>query len=415
MNLPIFETVHNQLPNGQKIAIERTAQDSLFEPIPRAYDHEQVTSVLVANEIASCGGVNAAILGAEVLARAYGPTPVSVNVRITNGADSHKRLSDAGVLMDVPSSQMGPGDPYAVGAHGNERDYTAARSRGAEVYDLTCIFVDKTHKEVEDIAKRVKEDMIPTGMIYLSLGGRPDHAEFRGTKNRAEDLGIPFYPVFGPEELNELFDPSSSKAIGNQGWQRIRIISQTTNDSEDAELTADEIFERIKSDEVLSETVDTKTFTYNRGDVCRTVMLRQKATREMVGLRQVNTLIVVGSGNSKNTRNLAKVAFSEAESEVKCGRPVSLGRIIMVNSHLDLPDDISNKVGVVSGASVDADNVNWLLDTIDPNNGRVFIGESDRERSGKAVFSLPTRNRDKGNQVFLNGEIKKLAIEKGLR
>lgn len=414
-NPRLFDREVVELANGHQIFVDRSLEDGLFSPTSRLdYPYTDINSLYVAREIGPCGGVQAATLGAEVLAGIDRSRQVKVNVRITNGADSHKRLSELGVIMGVAPEDVGAHEIYAVGAHGNERDYSTARSNGAETYDLTCIYVDSTHKEVEEVAKQDALDGLNTAVIYLSLGGRADHAEFIGTMNRAEDLGVTFHPIFSEEDVERLFDESSSQALLKQDWQRIRIISQTTNDSDDAEKTADTILDRIRSHHDLASAIDTLVFPYNRDNVCRTVMLRQKAARQMVDLHEVDTLIVLGSSKSKNTRNLAKVALAEASSIVDGGRLTRLARIILINSHLDLPEGVGESVGIVSGASVDSENIQWLLDTIDPENRRIYVGDSDRERLGKVVFPLAKRNRDTQRQAFLNLRIRELAKQRGI-
>jgi 4-hydroxy-3-methylbut-2-enyl diphosphate reductase IspH len=411
--------------SGQiEISVEQALQNLLLKQRPHDGDFSGVGDVYVAKEIASCGGVQAAILGAEVLVQMgkESSTPVGFNAPVTNGAESREKLTKPGVTMGIKPKDADPGSIYATGAHGNKRDYDAATERKLQTFDLTCIFVDKVQSEIESVADLMKSELdepIPSGIVYLSIGGRSDHAEYLGSTQLMEDRGIPYIPIFSEEDLEGLFDRNHPNSLEKSEWKRLRITSQTTNDSDAAAKMAERIVSTIDKDPVLSGEIDTITFPYNVEDVCRTVMLRQKATRAMISEHNVENLVVIGSSNSKNTTTLVKVALSEATIVAK--RPgfdpheLKLQRIILVNSHLQIPSDLCGSVGVVSGASSDQGNVDWILNTLDPENKRSQVGESDSERIGKRVFPLTVRGRNKEKQQELNRRIMDLAIERGIK
>ena len=385
-----------EVRDGYSVIVEKPRQDRLFEAVPAKIDVSRVSHVMVANEIGPCGGVEAAVLGAQVIAAdSLSEQAVYVNARITNGADSTAALEEQGVVMsvDVNDPSIPDGARYAISAHGNRRDLEAARAKGLEVVDLTCIFVDSTHKEIENVAERMSEDQIPTGILYLSVGGRPDHAEFLGSTQLIEDQEVPYVPVFSVADVDRLFDRDDQISLERSGWQRIRIISQTTNDSDVAAGMADEIVDRIRASEL---DIDTDTFPYNSTDVCRTVRNRQHATQEMV--RQgVETLVVMGSVNSKNTKNLVDVAIGTAAELQNNGEEVALQRVIFANSHLQLPSQLEGRVGVVSVASSDQRNIDWAVRTIDPEGTHQVVGDSDKSGARK-VFPLVLRRKPDGEQ-----------------
>ena len=386
---------------GHEVFVWRPERDKLFEAVPADIDISGVESTMLAREVGPCGGVEAAVAGAKVAAR---EVRVVLNARLTNGADSSAELAAAGVEMGLLADEVEPEDGtwYGASAHGNPVELMKARERGHDVIDFTCIYVDKTHREIETVAVDAEADGVPTGIIYLSIGGKPGHAELVGSQQLMEHHGVPYVVVFDESEIDSLFADGGDESLTALGWERIRIVSQTTNDSDAAEGVADLITDRIVEHDLL---IDTQTYPYNRDDVCRTVTHRQNATREMVR-RGVENLIVMGSVNSKNTQSLVKVALAEVEAMFAEGEQPALTNVIYANSHLQLPAEIDGHVGIVSGASSDQRNIDWMVSTIAPIGAVEMVGGTDK---GDGPFRLVRRGkigRERARQIEISNQIR---------
>jgi (E)-4-hydroxy-3-methyl-but-2-enyl pyrophosphate reductase len=299
--------------------------------------------------------------------------------------------------MDVPIDQVQAGDIVFVSAHGNPRYLKEAQDKGAEVYDGTCIFVHSTHKEILTCAEDAARDGLRTGIVYLSLEGRDDHPELRGTVDFAQDQGLDVVVVKSESDIADLTNQEGPL----RDWDRLRIISQTTNDADRAEAVAEQIVQEVTNSQLA---VDAEAYDYKRSDVCRTVTDRQAAVKEMIQ-QGVETLVVVGSLKSKNTVNLVHVAEAEARRLYRDGVHPRLQRVVMVNSHAQLPRDIKGRVGVASGASTDDDNVDAVVRFL--NGAQVNeVGNSDRLRHGD-VFPPVKTTGNPANQERLKQLIRR--------
>ncbi len=364
---------HIEFFGPHEVTVEQPRSDLLLEDcsIEDALPPEVVTEVFVARERGYCGGVRATLLGLSALQGAN-EVPVKVNERPTHGADSNNEFRRMGVQMEVPLEEIQDGDVVYISAHGAPQYLQVATKKGAEVYDGTCIFVDATHTEIRMAARAAEQDGVTTGLVYLSLSGRGDHPELRGSVGYAESLGLEVVVVKEEDEIAALTSPEGPMAM----WDRVRIISQTTNDANRAEAAAAAVTEAIEESGL---SVDTTTHPFNKTDVCRTVTDRQNAIIEMVQEKDVETMIIIGSLHSKNTINLKKVALSAAQQAFEQGGRPSLQRIILVNSHGQLPRDIRGRVGVTSGASTDDRNVDALLAFLN-HPVTAEVGQSDKDR-----------------------------------
>jgi 4-hydroxy-3-methylbut-2-enyl diphosphate reductase len=93
-----------------------------------------------------------------------------------------------------------------------------------------------------------------------------------------------------------------------------------------------------------------------RSDLCFATTNRQSALLEVA--ERCDAVVVIGSGNSSNTRALA--ALAEAS-----GCP----RVFRVNSASELPDDLAGVVGVTAGASAPEELVEAVIALLDPVDG----------------------------------------------
>ena len=187
-------------------------------------------------------------------------------------------------IEDVPE-----GATVLFSAHGvSPQVRRRAMERKLKVVDATCPFVQRVH----DAARRYAEE----GKFVYVIGKR-DHAEVKGI-------------------LGEIKNPQSPLP------HKIAVVSQTTMNSDLVKKTIAE----------LKKTHEVETMA----QVCHATKLRQDAVRDFTG----DALLVLGSANSSNTRELGEVA--------RCGKVFRAGTLAEVKA-IDFSG--VEVLGVTSGAS----------------------------------------------------------------
>ena len=163
-----------------------------------------------------------------------------------------------------------------------------AKRRRLKVVDATCPFVQRVHDAARKYAEEGK---------FVYVIGKPDHVEVKGI-------------------LGEIKNPQQPLP------KKIAVVSQTTMNSDKVE----EIIAELRKTHEVETTAQ----------VCNATKLRQDAVRNFSG----DALLVLGSANSSNTRELGEVA--------RCPKVFRAGTIEEVKA-LDLRG--VKVLGVTSGAS----------------------------------------------------------------
>lgn len=328
------------------VQLWKPANDLLHAPNVMPQDRTS-DEVLLGLPLGECGGVQMANRVIEKL----GERPNTIiygNHAPTHGADSTAAFQHMGAQFGVAPTEVALGMPYVISAHGAAPNVKADASvRGIEVYDVTCPLVSRTHNAI------LRAGQVAGGRVaYISFGS-PNHAERVGAAGVAEQTGIPFTAIGDTEDADELVSAATPD-------ETIVIVGQTTNNSDEAAALAAHLYEQaaLRGIAVKRE---------GAHDVCHTVRDRQRSTREIVRTA-VGALIVVGSVNSKNTKSLAVVAAEEAAA-----RNLALD-IFLTNSWGQLPQ-LEGRVGVVSGASTRALNVEGVIERLAPRDGVTLVGE----------------------------------------
>ncbi len=176
---------------------------------------------------------------------------------------------------------------------------------GCTVLDLTCPFVGRLHKIVEESSR----DGTP-----VILAGERDHPEVRGTAGRAHG---PVYVVATPEEAAAL--APMEKAV---------LCSQTTFPPDRWQAIAGTLQERIPSLDVQCT-------------ICSATETRQREARELAA--RADAMIVVGGRKSANTQKLYATCKALCE------------RTILVERAAEIPPAFANinseYIGITAGAS----------------------------------------------------------------
>jgi len=220
-----------------------------------------------------CAGVVRAIDVVKIALDLYG-APIYVRKEIVHNRHVVEELKQAGAIFVEELEEVPFGARVIFSAHGVSPAVRAqAKERQLQVIDATCPLVTKVHLEAVKFAKE--------GYTIVLIGHK-DHDEVIGTLGEAPQSTMLVSTVEDVDRL-EIKEP-----------ERTSYITQTT-------LSLDEtkdIVERLKQrfPRILGPKAQ---------DICYATENRQLAVKAVVPLCQ--TLLVVGSQNSSNSRRLVEV------------------------------------------------------------------------------------------------------------
>ena len=225
------------------------------------------------------------------------------------------RLEENG-LASVHTVEEAGSRRVLIRSHGVSRAVMEQlNNAGCEVLDLTCPFVSRMHRIVEESSR--------DGTTVILVGER-QHPEVQGTAGWAHgNVEV----VATPEDASKL--PELEKAVA---------VSQTTYPPEKWEAVLRVLREKVHSLDAHCT-------------ICNATEIRQKEAAEMA--ERMDAMIVVGGRNSANTRKLFDVCSS------RCGK------VILVESAAEIPPAFANtdseKIGITAGASTPTDSLKEVV------------------------------------------------------
>ena len=269
--------------------------------------------VEVAAHAGFCMGVRRAVEMAESAAQEGIPS-CTLGELIHNPAVV-RELAGKG-LEPVQSPEEAAGRRVLIRSHGvTVGTMEALNASGCDVLDLTCPFVDRMHRIVEESSRDGKTVIIV---------GEKDHPEVQGTAGWAHG---PVWIVGTPEDAEKL--PETGEAV---------IVSQTTYPPGEWQAVLEVLKSRIRHPE-------------SHCTICNATEIRQKEACELAG--RADAMIVVGGRNSANTRKLYRVCRE------KCART------ILVESAAEIPPAFANTdselIGITAGASTPSDSLKEVV------------------------------------------------------
>jgi 4-hydroxy-3-methylbut-2-enyl diphosphate reductase len=220
-----------------------------------------------------CAGVVRAIDVVKIALDLYG-APIYVRKEIVHNRHVVEELRRAGAIFVEELSEVPEGARVIFSAHGvSPAVRTEAKERHLQVIDATCPLVTKVHLEAVRFAKQ--------GHTIILIGHR-DHDEVIGTLGEAPESTILVSDVEDVDRL-EIKDP-----------ERIVYLTQTTLSLDETKDIVNRLLERFP-----------KISGPKTQDICYATENRQLAVKAVAPLCQ--TLLVVGSKNSSNSRRLVEV------------------------------------------------------------------------------------------------------------
>ena len=208
-------------------------------------------------------------------------------------------------------------------AHGEpKKTYDYAKEHNIEIVDLTCPKVKLIHEKVSS----EKDNS------FIIIIGKKEHPEIIGTSGFAKDYII----VETEEDLKEI-----EKIVKNSEKRKIYSISQTTFSSKKFDIFVEKITKNLNSYEIKIDK-----------SICNATEKRQEECEEIS--KKASTMIVIGSKNSSNTRELYDI------SNKNCQNVYFVEKVEDLNNLKYNENDI---IGIVAGASTPK----FLIDEIVEN------------------------------------------------
>jgi 4-hydroxy-3-methylbut-2-enyl diphosphate reductase len=288
-----------------------------------------VERVLLAEPRGFCAGVEKAIKALAWMVRVFEP-PVYCYHEIVHNRHVVDRFRDQGVIFVDDVSEVPPGAPLMLSAHGSAPDVVdAARAQGGVVVDAVCPLVTKVHHELKVRSRK--------GYTVLYVG-HAGHEEAVGTMAVApESVRL----VQHEEDLDAL------EGLGQLGGAAapVALLAQTTLSHDEWRGLMESARRRFPD-----------LWMPNRSDLCFATTNRQAALKAIAS--EADAVVVIGSANSSNTVALQTVALAS-------GCP----RVLRINEADELPDDMTGTVGVTAGASAPEALVEEVIARLAPRLG----------------------------------------------
>jgi 4-hydroxy-3-methylbut-2-en-1-yl diphosphate reductase len=274
--------------------------------------------VLLAAPRGFCAGVDRAIDIVEIALEVYGP-PIYVRHEIIHNEHVVNRLREAGAIFTDYLSEVPTGSNLIFSAHGvSPAVRQEAAERNLNVIDGTCPLVTKIHLEVHKFLKR------GYGIFFI---GHRGHVETEGTIGEAPDRLI---LVTEESEVPSLPEPTEEKLI---------YLTQTTLSIDETRGIVEALRQRFPR---LEEPPGS--------DICYATQNRQDAVKEMA--KQTDTILVVGSQTSSNSRSLRQVAEAHGS------------RSFLIDGAENITDEMvadAKVIGVTAGASAPEEVVQGVI------------------------------------------------------
>lgn len=214
-----------------------------------------------------------------------------------NTIDDYKSVSDGSIII------RSHGVPKAVIEDINNDD-------NLKLIDVTCPYVSSVHKKVEDYCNKGYD------IIIVGDDSHPEVIGINGWCNNKAFI------------INSMDD-----VISLPFFEKVLIVSQTTNTLEKFEMLSGAVKERAK-ESIVSNTI------------CNATKVRQESAAKVA--KSVDAMVVIGGKNSSNTKKLAEISSKYCKN------------VFLIETIKDLSlQDMQkfNKIGITAGASTP----DWII------------------------------------------------------
>ena len=233
-----------------------------------------IKKVLLAKPRGFCAGVDRAIDVVELALQLFG-SPIYVRKEIVHNKHVIHSLAAKGAVFVDELGDVPEGAVAIFSAHGVSPEVrTRAASKHLRVVDATCPLVTKVHMEAIRYAREG---------LSIILVGHAGHEEVIGTMGEV------------PEEIYLVGTVEEAEKVQVRDPDHVAVTTQTTLGVDDANLIIEVLRRRFP-----------KLVTPPSDDICYATQNRQTAVKLMAS--EADLVLVLGSGNSSNSRRLREVA-----------------------------------------------------------------------------------------------------------
>ena len=233
-----------------------------------------IKKLLLAKPRGFCAGVERAIDVVDGALRLYG-SPVYVRKEIVHNKYVIRSLAAKGAIFVDELDEIPDGAVTIFSAHGVSPAVRAmAVAKGLKVIDATCPLVTKVHMEALRYASEGRS---------IILVGHAGHDEVIGTMGEV------------PGRIQLVGSAQEAENVQVPAGEEVAVTTQTTLGVDDASQIIDVLRRRFP-----------KLITPPADDICYATQNRQTAVKLLA--READLILVLGSGNSSNSRRLREVA-----------------------------------------------------------------------------------------------------------
>jgi 4-hydroxy-3-methylbut-2-enyl diphosphate reductase len=347
----VIDAPGHELWSPRTLSRLRLAGDRLRDIVPVLERWAAATHgrrVVLASPRSFCAGVERAVDVVERALDRFG-APVYVRRQIVHNTHVVGGLERRGAIFVREVDAVPEGAVLVLAAHGVSPDVRReAAERRLRVIDATCPLVAKVHNEARRFAAEGHQ---------IVLIGHDDHEEVVGTLGEAREA---ISVVASRDEIEklEITDPA-----------RVAFLTQTTLAVDEVDELVDHLRQRFPS--IVGP---------RRDDICYATQNRQEAVAALAP--DVDIVLVVGSGNSSNSRRLTEVAE-------RAGTPAHL-----VDGWADVRLgwlEGADVIGITAGASAPESKVEEIVEGL-RSLGPLTVEERQTEHE-TVVFPLPLEVR----------------------
>ena len=281
-----------------------------------------------------CAGVRRAIAIVEDALSRFG-APVYVRHEIVHNKHVINELKQKGAVFVEDFTDIPQGSIVIFSAHGVSRQVAAeATDKGFVCIDATCPLVEKVHQQISKYA---------TQNMEIIVIGKPSHPEIIGTLGQLPKDYPSVHVITSAAEAQELAI-APNKDIG--------FVTQTTLSVDDTKAIVDILHQRFPSIHGLQ-----------KKDICYATTNRQQAIKALAA--QCECVLVLGSKNSSNSRQLRDVALKNGANQAF---------LIDDASEIDWPTlNGLTRIGISAGASAPEYLVEELIESFRRRYNKINI------------------------------------------
>ena len=307
--------------------------------------------LILANPRGFCAGVERAV---DIVNRAIElfDSPIYVKHEVVHNKFVIKSLEKKGVKFIEDINVVPKNSILIYSAHGvSLKVREDAESRNLKIFDATCPLVTKVHIEVH------KHSELGRDVVLI---GHDGHPEIEGTMGQYKSKTGHIYLV-------ETIDDIDNLVINNND---LAYVTQTTLSIDDTEQIIERLIKKFPN--IKAPIKD---------DICYATQNRQDAVKSI--LKFCDSLIVIGSENSSNSRRLTELA---AKNNIP-------SYLIDNKGDIDLNNFKDRKViGITAGASAPEILINEVIEFL-VSKGAKLGSYNQSETKEDIIFTIPKELR----------------------